>query len=77
MLKPLTLLAKAFENAGEYHKAISIYLYLIKNISHDSGKIELMERLGNTYLHAGFLERAQSIYTEILRKKPRNMHSPL
>jgi tetratricopeptide (TPR) repeat protein len=73
MLKPLTLLAKAFENAGEYHKAISIYLYLIKNISHDSGKIELMERLGNTYLHAGFLERAQSIYIEILRKKPRNV----
>ncbi len=73
MLKPLTLLAKAFENTGEYHKAISIYLYLIKNISHDSGKIELMERLGNTYLHAGFLERSQSIYTEILRKKPRNV----
>jgi len=39
MLKPLTLLAKAFENTGEYHKAISIYLYLIKNISQDSGKI--------------------------------------
>jgi len=73
MLKPLTLLAKAFENAGEYHKAISIYLYLIKNISQDSGKIELMERLGSTYLHAGFLERSQSIYTEVLRKKPRNI----
>mgnify|MGYP001827981076 FL=1 len=73
MLKPLTLLAKAFENTGEYHKAISIYLFLIKNISQDAGKIELMERLGNTYLHAGFLERAKSIYTEILRKKPRNI----
>ena len=32
-----------------------------------------MERLGNTYLHAGFLERARSIYAEILRKKPRNI----
>ena len=73
MLKPLTLLAKAFENAGEYHKAISIYLFLIKNIAHDAGKIELMERLGNTYLHAGFLERSRSIYKEILRKKPRNI----
>ena len=72
MLKPLSLLAKAFENAGEYHKAISIYLYLIKNISDDLGKIELLERLGNTYLHAGFLERARSIYTDILRKRPRN-----
>ncbi len=75
MLKPLTLLAKAFENAGEYHKAISIYLFLIKNITHDSGKIELMERLGSTYLHAGFLERSQSIYTEVLRKKPRNIQA--
>lgn len=75
MLKPLTILAKAFENAGEYHKAISIYLFLIKNISADSGKIELMERLGSTYLHAGFLERSQSIYTEVLRKKPRNVQA--
>jgi len=72
MFKPLTLLAKAFENSGEYHKSISIYLYLIKNVSNDLGKPELMERLGNTYLHAGFLERAKSIYVEVLRKKPRN-----
>jgi len=73
MFKPLTLLAKAFENSGEYHKAINIYLYIIKNISDDLTKQELMERLGNTYLHAGFLERARSIYAEILRKKPRNV----
>ena len=73
MLKPLTLLAKAFENSGEYHKSINIYLYLIKNIPADLGKLELMERLGNTYLHAGFLERAKTIYVEVLRKKPRNI----
>ncbi len=73
LLKPLSLLAKAFENSGEYHKSISIYLYLIKHISNDQGKLELMERLGNTYLHAGFLERSRSLYVEILRKKPRNV----
>jgi tetratricopeptide (TPR) repeat protein len=73
MLKPLTLLAKAFENTGEYHKSINIYLYLIKHINHESGEIELMERLGNTYLHAGFLERSRSIYMEILRRRPRNI----
>ena len=73
MLKPLTLLAKAFENSGEYHKAISIYLYIIKHISDELIKTELMERLGSTYLHAGFLERARSIYREILRKHPRNI----
>lgn len=73
MLKPLTLLAKAFENSGEYHKSISIYIFLIKHIEDESGEIELMERLGRTYLHAGFLERAKTIYIEILRKKPRNI----
>jgi len=73
MFKPLALLAKAFENSGEYHKSINIYLYIIKNISDDLAKQELLERLGNTYLHAGFLERARSIYAEILRKKPRNV----
>jgi tetratricopeptide (TPR) repeat protein len=72
LLKPLTLLAKAFENSGEYPKAISIYLYLIKHVDNNSGELELMERLARTYLHAGFLERARSLYTEILRRSPRN-----
>ena len=72
MFKPLTLLAKAFENAGEYPKSISLYLYLIKHVTPETGEAELMERLGSTYLHAGFLERARSIYIEILRKRPRN-----
>jgi len=73
MLRPLSLLAKAFENAGEYPKAISIYLHLIKHVPDEIAKIELMEHLGKTYVHAGFLERARSIYTDILRKKPRNI----
>ena len=73
MLKPLSLLAEAFGNAGEYHKSINIYLYLIKHISEAQGELKLMERLGNTYLHAGFLERSKSIYLEILRKRPRNV----
>jgi tetratricopeptide (TPR) repeat protein len=73
LLKPLTLLAKAFENAGEYHKAINLYLYLIKHADNETLRIELTERLGTTYLHAGFLERARSIYVEILRKRPRNV----
>ena len=72
MLKPLSLLAKAFENSGEYHKAISIYLYLIKHVESKNGELELMERLARTYLHAGFLERARTLYTEILRRTPRN-----
>ncbi|MBD3789705.1 MAG: hypothetical protein IE885_04975 [Campylobacterales bacterium] len=73
MFKPLTLLAKAFETSGEYPKAINIYLYLVKNSLDQPAKLELMARLGKTYLHAGFLERARSIYTEILGQKPRNI----
>ena len=73
MLKPLSLLAKAFENSGEYQKAINIYLYLIKYISPTQGELELMERLANTYLHAGFLERSRTLYMEILRRSPRNV----
>ncbi len=72
MLTPLSLLAKAFEKNGEYHRAISIYLFLIKNIPDELPKYELMEYLGNTYLNAGFLERAESIYLDILSKYPRN-----
>ena len=72
MFKPLALLTKAFEAGRSGMKMSPIYLYLNKNISNDLGRFELMERLGNTYLHAGFLERAKSIYVEVLRKKPRN-----
>ena len=74
MFKPLTLLAKAFENSGEYHKAINIYLYILRHITEDMAKTQLLERLGKTYLHAGFLERARSIYIEILRKEPQNVN---
>ncbi len=71
MFKPLALLAKAFENSGEYHKSINIYLYLIRHTSNLIDKSSLMERLGQTYLHAGFLERARTIFSEILHKQPR------
>ncbi len=72
MLTPLSTLAKAFDHNGEYHKAIEIYLFLIKNIKEELPQLELMEYLGNTYLHAGFLERAKIIYLDILSKKPRS-----
>jgi len=75
MLTPLSLLAKAFDKNGEYHKAISIYLYLIKNSSEEPTKYEIMGYLGQTYIQAGFLERAQSIYLAILAQKPRNKQS--
>ena len=77
MLKPLTLLAKAFEGSGEYHRAISLYLYLIKNMNDTDTQLELMKHLGKTYLHAGFMERAESIYLSILKTKPRDQDALL
>jgi len=72
LIKPLTLLAEAFKNQGEYQKAINLNLYLIENIPNFFDKEKILEQLGQTYLKAGFLKRSQSIYLEILKKHPRN-----
>jgi len=72
LTKPLSLLAFAFKNQGEYQKAISLNLYLIENISDFHKKKEILEQLGQTYLKAGFLKRAESIFLQILHKQVRN-----
>lgn len=71
-IQPLSLLAEAFKNQGEYQKSISLNLYLINNISNFFDKEKILEHLGKTYLKAGFLQRSKSIYLEILQKHPRN-----
>jgi len=73
IFKPLVLLANAFDNSGEYHKAINIYIYLIKHTVNRVDNFDLMQKLGETYLRAGFLERAKKIYSQILQKQPRNI----
>ena len=72
LITPLSLLASTFSTQGEYQKSIGIYLYLINNISPFQKKEHLLEGLGKTYLKAGFLKRAESIFLEILRKHARN-----
>ena len=71
-IQPLTLLAQAFKNQGEYPKAINLNLYLIKHISNFCEKEKILEQLGQTYLKAGFLKRSKLIFLEILKKHPRN-----
>ena len=73
LVKPLSLLAQAFNNQGEYQKSINLNLYLIKNISNFFEKEKILEELGETYLKAGFLKRSESIFLEILHKHPRNI----
>lgn len=72
LVKPLSLLAYAFKNQGEYQKAINLNLYLIENISKFVDKEHILEELGQTYLKAGFLKRSESIFLEILHKHARN-----
>ncbi len=67
MTKPLLLLAHAFEQSGTYDKAISICLYLIRHTKDD----ELLIYLGSVYLRAGFYERAEEIFLEIIARHPR------
>ncbi len=71
MLKPLSLLAKAFERNGEYQKAISIYNYLIRDNSDDEMRLELTGALARVYLRAGFFKRAQECYLQVLKSRPR------
>jgi len=73
LIEPLTLLAEAFKNQGEYQKAINLNLYLIDNIPNFFEKEKILEQLGTTYLKAGFLKRSKSIFLEILKKHPRNI----
>ncbi len=72
MTQPLVLLARAYEKSGEYNSAIEIGLYLLEHCEDETTTYELMELVGTTYLHAGFLERAKSTFLQILKTNPRN-----
>jgi len=69
MTKPLLLLAKAFEQSGNYDKAISILIYLIRHNLED----DLLIYLGRIYLRAGFLQRAEDIFLEVISRHPRRV----
>ncbi len=68
MKKPLFLLALSYKKSGEYSKAISLYLYLLKHTKDSS----ILSNLAFAYFKAGFLQRARDVYLEIISKKPRN-----
>ena len=72
MTQPLVLLARAYEKSGEYNNAIEIGLYLLEHVQDEPTVYELMELVGTTYMHAGFLERAHTTFLQILKSNPRN-----
>ncbi|MGM0623778.1 MAG: tetratricopeptide repeat protein [Campylobacterota bacterium] len=72
IVKPLSLLAKSFENSGEYEKSIEIYLFLLEHIRDVGQRMIFMELLGKTYLHAGFMAKSRDIFLQVLKQRPRN-----
>jgi tetratricopeptide (TPR) repeat protein len=73
LIKPLSLVANSLTSQGDYRRAILIYLYLIENLDNFYEQEPLLIQLGDTYLKAGFLTKAENTYLEILRKHPRNI----
>lgn len=68
----LLFLAHAHKKSGDHEKAIRIYLTILEFIKNPAQKQEVLELLGETYFHAGFLQRSKEIYLEVLRHYPRN-----
>ncbi len=73
LVEPLFLVAKSLANSGDYRNSILIYIYLIEHLDRFYEQEPILVELGNCYLRAGFLTKAERTYLEILRKHPRNI----
>jgi len=68
--KSWLILAQAYFDKGEYTNTIEIYTQLLKLQKQNNSK-EILFLLGTTYLKAGFLQRAKTVFLEILKNNPR------
>ena len=69
--KSWLLLADLYSQNGEYEKSIEIYYELLSHINEDVSKKDILFLLGKTYFKAGFLQRSQNVFLEILKANPR------
>ncbi len=74
-IQPLMFMAKSYAQSGDNERAIQIYLSILESITSPKDKILALQGLGSTYLHAGFLQRAKNIFTEILHAYPRKIEA--
>jgi len=65
------IMAQTYYHNGDYEKCIEIYLILLELQKEPAEEKELLFLLGKTYFKAGFLERAQDIFLQILKQFPR------
>ena len=64
----LELLAAGYRKVGDYSRANYIYFWLYR----ESGKLEYLEEIAQTYLEGGFLEKGKEICFQILQRRPRS-----
>ena len=69
--KSALIMAQTYYQNGDYEKCIEIYLIMIEMQKDPVEKKETLYLLGRTYFKAGFLERAQEIFLQILKQFPR------
>lgn len=74
-MKLLLTLAKCFYQSGEYNKAISIYLKILKSVKNQKDKIEILYELASIHLKIGFLKRSKEFFLNILKITPRNLEA--
>jgi len=69
--KSWLLMAQAYYQSGDYEKCITIYHRLIERENDPAHKRDALFLLGRTYFKAGFLERSEKIFLQILKQSPR------
>ena len=69
--KSAFIMADTYYQNGDYEKCIEIYLIMLDVQKDPVEKRETLYLLGRTYFKAGFLERAQEIFLQILKQFPR------
>ncbi len=69
--KSWILLAHAYYQNGDFEKSIEIYQTLIEQQKDPQKRRDTLFLLGQTYFKAGFLERARTIFLQILQQFPR------
>lgn len=69
--KSALIMAQTYYQNGNYEKCIEIYLIMLEVQKDANEKKETLYLLGKTYFKAGFLERSQEIFLQILKQFPR------
>ena len=68
----LGVLANSFVKSGDFERAIEIYLIALNKTTNGAQKEFVLTNLGITYFKAGFMGRAEEVFLEALRLRPRN-----